>query len=159
MSPSGSNNSKQILVLGIGNLLMGDEGVGIHAIRHMENHPFPDNIRLLDGGTGGFNLLSFFDEYNPVILIDATMDGDVPGSLHILRPRFSSEFPKSLSSHDIGLKDLIESAVLTDNLPEIYLITISINTLGDLKTELSPELSRALPDIEKNIRKILTYYQ
>ena len=152
------SNDKQILVLGIGNILMGDEGIGIHAVRYMKDHPFPGNVHLLDGGTGGFNLLSYLQEYDPVIIIDATADGRPPGTVNVLRPRYSSDFPKSLGAHDIGLKDLIESTVLLEGLPEIHLITISIHTGSLLGLELSPAIKPALPHIEQRVRNILSHY-
>ncbi|HHJ09839.1 MAG TPA: hydrogenase maturation protease [Bacteroidetes bacterium] len=153
-----SLKNKRILILGIGNILLGDEGTGVHAIRYMKEHPFPGNVRFLDGGTGGFNLLTYMQEYNPVILIDATNDNDPPGTLHITKPRYSSDFPKTLGAHDIGLKDLIESAILLDSLPEIILITISIHLTDKLSMELSPALRKTLPEIENKVREILTMY-
>ena len=121
--------NSRILVLGIGNLLMGDEGIGVHAVHRLEREPLPKNVDLLDGGTGGFNLLESFGSYRKIIMIDATMDGQPAGTVKTLRPRFASDFPKALSAHDIGLKDLVETAALLEHKPDITLITISIQTL------------------------------
>jgi hydrogenase maturation protease len=144
-----------ILVLGIGNYLLGDEGVGVHAIKALEQGPVPPGVILLDGGTGGFHLLSYLQDYTTVVLIDATMDGGVPGTVRVLRPRFASDFPRALSAHDIGLRDLIESAILTGKLPDIHLLTVSINDLNDMKTELSPEVSAAIPAVVSAVKGIL----
>ncbi|HEX7573472.1 MAG TPA: HyaD/HybD family hydrogenase maturation endopeptidase [Bacteroidota bacterium] len=144
-----------ILVLGIGNYLLGDEGVGVHAIKALEQEPVPPGVILLDGGTGGFHLLSYLQDYTTVLLIDATMDGGVPGTVRVLRPRFASDFPRALSAHDIGLRDLIESAILTGKLPDIHLLTVSINDLNDMKTELSPEVSAAIPAVVSAVKGIL----
>ena len=103
---------RNILVLGLGNLLMGDEGVGVHAARMLEHGDLPHAVSMVDGGTGGFHLLSYLQDFATVIMIDATMDGNSPGTLSLIRPRFATDFPKSLSAHDIGLRDLIESALL-----------------------------------------------
>ena len=62
-----------ILVLGIGNVLMGDEGIGVHAINYLEKHTFPSNVRLLDGGTGGFHLLEYLQDYKKIIMIDTAI--------------------------------------------------------------------------------------
>lgn len=62
----------KILILGLGNLLMGDEGIGVKSIEYMQDYPFPEHVKLLDGGTGGFHLLSLFKEYERFIIIDAT---------------------------------------------------------------------------------------
>ncbi len=147
---------KKILVLGIGNYLMGDEGIGIHAVKYLQQHLFPENVHILDGGTGGFNLLSFLQEYDPVIIIDATADGDLPGTLQVRRPRYSSEFPRSLGAHDIGLKDLIDSASLLGSLPEIYLITIAIEPGNNLDLNISPALEEKLPSVEQEVRRIIS---
>ena len=70
-----ANADDRILVLGVGNLLMGDEGVGVHALRWLEAEPPLAGVRLLDGGTGGANLLGEFEGRRAIILIDATRDG------------------------------------------------------------------------------------
>ena len=62
------------LVLGIGNLLLSDEGVGIHVVRALENVPLPPHVCLMDGGTGGFSLIPFFQDYEHVVIVDAAID-------------------------------------------------------------------------------------
>ena len=147
-----------ILILGLGNLLMGDEGIGVHAIKYLEKHTFPSNIRLIDGGTGGFHLLEYLQEYQKIIMIDAIMDGSEPGTIRVIKPKFSSDFPKALSAHDIGLKDLVESAALLGSLPEIHLITITIAKIQPMTMELSPEISTTLPIICSKVNKILVSF-
>jgi hydrogenase maturation protease len=144
-----------ILVLGIGNYLMGDEGVGVHVIKALEQEPTPPGVSLLDGGTGGFHLLSYLQDYPTVLLIDATMDGEPPGTVRVLRPKFASDFPRALSAHDIGLRDLIESAILTGKLPDIHLVTVSISDLNDMKTDLSPAVRGAVPSVVSAVKEIL----
>lgn len=69
-----NTNNKPVLLLGIGNILMGDEGVGIHAIERAESFDIPEWMDTLDGGTGGFHLLEYFEKYRHVVMIDATLD-------------------------------------------------------------------------------------
>ena len=83
------------------------------------------------------------------------MDGAPPGTVRVLRPKFASDFPRALSAHDIGLRDLIESAILTGKLPDIHLVTVSIGDLNEMKTELSPEVSGAIPAVVSAVRGIL----
>lgn len=141
----------RILILGIGNLLLGDEGVGVHAVQMLEKEKFPDNVTILDGGTGGFHLMSYIQDYPKILMIDATMDGKPPGTISVIKPKFASDFPKSLSAHDIGLKDLIESVALIDKLPDITLITVSIESLPGMSLELTPGISNSLPGIIERI--------
>jgi hydrogenase maturation protease len=147
--------SPRLLVLGIGNLLMGDEGVGVHAIRALEKDRVPAGVDLLDGGTGGFHLLSCLSEYPCVIVIDATMDGSEPGTVGITKPRFLSDYPRSLGAHDIGLRDLIESAALLGPLPVVHLITVSITDIRSVTTELTPAVQRALVRVVRSVQDIL----
>lgn len=136
-----------VLVLGVGNVLMGDEGVGVHAVRELESRPRPANVTLLDGGTGGFHLLSHLSDYRRVLMIDATLDGKPPGTVSVIEPRYPSDFPRALSAHDIGLKDLVESASLLGTLPEVTLITVSVADLQPMQMTLSPTVAAALPRV------------
>ncbi len=148
-------DSQKPLILGVGNLLMGDEGVGVAAIRRLEKNGFDQRAELVDGGTGGFHLLGLFRGRQHIILIDAATDEKAIGTVSLIRPRFASDFPPSLTAHDIGLKDLIETAALLGDLPKVDLITISIGDLGSLTMELSPVVQAALPTIEALVMQCL----
>ena len=80
---------KSTLILGIGNYLMGDEGIGVHVANVLEKYNPFDGVAILDGGTGGFHLLEYFEKYEHVILVDATLDGNVPGTIRQIKPRFA----------------------------------------------------------------------
>ena len=149
------STNKQTLIPGIGNLLMGDEGVGVHAIVRLEKEKLPATVQCVDGGTGGFHLLSYFHEYDPIILIDATIDEKAVGTLSVIQPQFATDFPRTLSAHDIGLRDLIETAILSAPLPKIFLITISIYEMRSMVMDLSPEVEASLPTIVEAVWKIL----
>ncbi len=84
-----------------------------------------------------------------------TRGSQAAGTVSIIKPRFATDFPKALSAHDIGLKDLIESATLLGSLPETYLITISIAEIQPMVMELSPALAASLPDVASKVREIL----
>lgn len=141
------------IILGVGNLLMGDEGVGVAAIRYLEEKGFAQYAELVDGGTSGFHLLGLFRNQQRLILIDAATDDKPIGTVSHIRPRYACDFPPTLTAHDIGLKDLIESAALLGYWPEIDLITISINGLNSMSMELSPPVAAALPVIEALFNK------
>lgn len=140
-----------ILVLGVGNYLMGDEGVGVRLIEEMAVRDLPPYLDLLDGGTGGFLLLDRFQAYGTVIFVDATMDGKPAGSVSVLRPRFASDFPTALSVHDLGLKDMIEAVYMLDHQPDLYLITISIDRVDPMSVALSEAVEKAIPEAIDNI--------
>jgi hydrogenase maturation protease len=120
----------------------------------MEAEDWPESVTLLDGGTGGFHLLSLFEEYARIVLVDATMDGRPPGTVRLIRPRFASDYPRTLSAHDIGLKDLVEAAALLGLTPEVVLVTVSVTTLPEgLDDGLSPGVAGALPRVAALVRE------
>ncbi|MDJ0847254.1 MAG: HyaD/HybD family hydrogenase maturation endopeptidase [Myxococcota bacterium] len=140
------------LLLGIGNVLMGDEGVGVHVVRRLEGGSLPPGVDCLDGGTGGFALLEPMQEADRVVLVDATSDGAPAGTLRRLRPRFASDYPPTLTAHDIGLKDLLDAFYLLGTTPDVTLFAVSIDPLQDMTTELSPPLRAKLPAIAARVR-------
>jgi hydrogenase maturation protease len=140
------------LILGIGNLLLGDEGVGVHLVRHLESlGPLPEGVECLDGGTGSMVLLEPMQSAGRLILVDATCDGNPPGTVQRLLPRFASDFPPSLSAHDIGLRDLLESFYLTGTPPEVVLYAVSIDLPQDMTTDLGPPVAAALPGLAEAV--------
>jgi hydrogenase maturation protease len=98
---------KKTLVMGIGNYLMCDEGVGVHVAEWLQKEVMPEHVSVLDGGTGGFHLLEYFEKHDHVILVDATLDGREPGTIRKIKPRYVKDFPPAMSTHDIGLKDMV----------------------------------------------------
>ncbi len=154
-APDGSS-SNDILLLGIGNFLMGDEGVGVQFIHRLaeQDIQFP-NTDIMDGGVGGFTLMGHFDAYDKVIFVDATMDGKPPGTISLIKPRFSSDFPKGLTAHDFGLKDMVESMFLLGRVPELYLITISIAEIKPMCVELSPAVAESMQELEQQVTQLI----
>jgi hydrogenase maturation protease len=142
-----SESAGDLLVLGIGNVLMGDEGVGVHVIRSLEKLGVPEGVELLDGGTGSFLLLDPMQRARKIILIDATLDNNPPGTIRRLVPRFSTEYPRTLTAHDIGLKDLLDTFYLLDHPMDVVLFAISIASLQEIGMELSPEIEARMPEV------------
>jgi hydrogenase maturation protease len=135
----------KILILGIGNVLMGDEGIGVHVVNAVEKAALPPGVDCLDGGTGSFLLLEPMQNVEKVILIDATCDGAPAGTIRRLEPKYSADYPSTLTAHDIGLKDLLDACyLLGETAPEVSLYAISIPPLREMDTELSPELKKTV---------------
>jgi len=145
----------KILVLGIGNYLMGDEGVGVHAIHALSKVKLPDNVDLIDGGTGSFDLMPIIAQYSLVIFIDATMDLRKPGTIDVIYPEFAADFPKVLSAHDVGLKDMIDALEFNQELPKIILLTVSIKEMFPMTIELSKEVGIIIPELVQKIQAII----
>lgn len=145
----------KILILGLGNILLQDEGIGVHALREMEKLEWPPHVDLLDGGTGGFVLLSLFQDYQTMIIIDAALTNDPPGTIKTIQPKFAKDFPKSLSTHELGLKDMIESSILLEKVPSLHLITCTINPEQEMSVDLTPEIKKCIPGIINETLKII----
>ena len=120
---------KRILILGIGNYLMGDEGVGVHLAERLAEINLPSYIEVVDGGTGGFHLLQFFEDHETVILVDATLDKNPVGTIRLIKPRYAKDFPQAMSTHDIGLRDMVNALQLMDKMPNIHLFVVSIESV------------------------------
>lgn len=146
---------KEILILGIGNYLMGDEGIGVHVANRLQKENLPPEIDIVDGGTGGFHLLEYFETYQTIILIDATLDNNPNGTIRLIKPRFATDFPKAMSTHDIGLKDMVSALQLLGKMPTIHLFVVSIESLQQQGIELTDEIERVVPDLINEIKLLV----
>ena len=144
----------KILILGVGNLLMNDEGIGIQVVQKLENEGV-SGADMMDGGTGGFHLLGFIQSYQTIIFVDAALDDYPAGTVKVLHPKFAKDFPKQLSAHEIGLKDLIDATFLLGQKPEFYLVAISVKDFQDMGMDLSPEVEVAIPEAVLKIRELI----
>ncbi len=147
------NEANRVLILGIGNYLMSDEGLGVHFVQRLEKEKnrLPANVDLLDGGTSGFLLMNYLESYPIVIMIDATLDSNPPGTIRLIEPKFAKDFPKAMSTHEIGLKDLIESLSILDKLPKIYLYVMSVADIAHLHVGLSAEVENAMRELQRQV--------
>ena len=145
-----------ILLLGIGNYLMGDEGVGVHFINSLRADELPAGVTALDGGTGGFLLVPYLENHPIAILVDATRDGKPKGAISLLRPKFSDDFPVALSGHNFGLKDMVDILGFFNRMPDIYLFTVSIDEMKPMDISLSPQVEAAIPEIKKKVWALIS---
>ena len=137
------NTDKKTLILGLGNVIMGDEGVGVHVVRALEKHRLPSNVECLDGGTGGFILLEPLQNADHIVLIDATADGNPPGTVTRTTPRFSRDYPPTLTAHDIGVKDLLDAFYMQSGEREVVLYAITIDPKQPISMQLSEVVASA----------------
>ncbi len=140
-----SEVKNRVLILGIGNYLMGDEGVGVHIIHALSKVKLPDNIDIMDGGTGSFDLMPILSQYPLVVFIDATMDSKPAGTIDVIYPKFAKDFPKVLSAHDVGLKDMIDALEFKGELPRIILLTVTIREMIPMTIELTETVKNSIP--------------
>ncbi len=141
------NNS--LAVIGLGNLLLGDEGFGVHLIRYLQNHYIFSNVDIIDGGTIGFQLIEYFIQYDDLIIVDAIKSDDQAGSIY----KFSlDELPPNVtfvsSIHEIGLGDVLQQVRFMDE--QVNVIVVGIVPLSVCPNELTANLSEFMSSkIEK----------
>lgn len=145
---SEASASERIVVLGVGNVLLADEGVGVHVVRELENRDLPENVRPIDGGTGGFNLISIIAEADRLIVVDTLAAEGEPGEVfrftpdEVRRPGFGMR----TSLHDVGLLDALELAAASGYRPETVILGVVPERI-DWGEELSPAVEAAVPRI------------
>lgn len=141
-----------LLVLGIGNVLLRDEGLGVQVIRELEMRVdrgelvLPPDAELVDGGTLGLDLLPLISDARALLLVDAIDLGDEPGTIRVLRDEaIQGALSGHVSPHQVGIGDLIAAARLMGTLPAaVALVGVQpLEIAVDL--ELSPPVRAALP--------------
>lgn len=135
---------KKTLIAGLGNILLGDEGVGVRVIEEMEKRfTLSADLSLLDGGTAGYALIDYIKGYDRLIMIDAVRGGKKPGTIYRLSADdIQQRTDLKLSGHQISLPDVLLLAGKLDKLPEILLIGIEPKDM-DYDLELSSEVKGA----------------
>jgi hydrogenase maturation protease len=134
----------KISLIGLGNLLLGDEGVGVHAVEALKRkYDFPEEVRLLDGGTLGLDLLHLIEGMDGVLFIDAVDLKKKPGTIAVIEGEgLPSLLEPKLSLHHVGLADLLLASSLLGTRPaEIALVGIQPENLG-----IGLELSKTVRD-------------
>jgi hydrogenase maturation protease len=147
---------QDILILGIGNLLLKDEGVGVHVVKKLKEMPLPANVEVLDGGTAGLDLVDFIEGRKKLIVIDAVNAGEKPGTIYRLTEENLDIKPKAISSfHEIDFLDALHMSEVMNSKPkEIVVIGIEPKDMsGGL--ELSPEIEERIPKIIELVMKEL----
>ena len=140
---------KKILIAGIGNLLFTDEGIGVHIIRELSRKDLPKEVELVEIGTATFELTRFMEGRNKVILVDAILSDDPPGTTYRLTPKElgSSKARDIASLHQFGISEALECAAQLGYNPEVVIFGIAPKDYQSLSTELSPELKESIQKI------------
>jgi hydrogenase maturation protease len=143
----------RIVVIGVGNLLMKDEGIGVHAVRALQEIDHPPTLSLIDGGTSP-DLIAYIRAGDKIIIIDAAKGGGEPGAVYLYRPEDLARGKGILTSaHELGVAENLKLMTLTGTEPrETVIIGIEPKEI-DWGTELSPELQKRLPAIVKAVLK------
>jgi hydrogenase maturation protease len=134
------DEKRHVMVLGVGNILFTDEGVGIHVVKAMmERYEFGPNVSLEDGGVLGMNLLGVISEADHLIVVDAIKDGNMPGTLYRLQ---GEEIPKRVfkknSLHQVDLLEALALCQVLDKAPETVIVGVEPKDIETVGLGLTP---------------------
>jgi len=143
---------RKVLIMGVGNLLLTDDGFGVHVINSLNPIDFPDNVTLLEAGTVSHQLIPMFRELDLLIVIDAVQAGDTPGSVFRFTPDdLQFKYQQKLSLHQISLIDVLRMAELTGGKPETVIIAVQPKDVNSPSMELSAEIKAVIPKVTELI--------
>ena len=145
---------RKIVVLGVGNLLLSDEGVGVHVANALMKMTLPSEVTVIEGGTDGFGLLNIITESDRLIVVDAVRGGAAAGSIYRFDIDDIHEYPAAYktSVHQIGILEVIRLSSLIGKTPETTIIGIEPKSLA-MGMELSPEIRAKIPSIIERIQE------
>ena len=146
------------VVLGVGNIILADEGVGVRVIEALErDYTMPPGVEVIDAGTSGMEMLEDMSDLDFLLVVDAIAAGKAPGELVQLRgdevPVF---FRRNLSPHGIGLSDVLASLEFLGSEPKETVILGVQPTSLDLSTELTPIIAARVPELVEQVVNELT---
>lgn len=146
---------KDVAILGIGNILLKDDGIGVHIVKKLEEEKLPSTIELVDGGTSTLDTLGYFLEYEKVIVIDSLKAGYEPGTIYKIKPEDIKKYKKeSLSIHDVQILDVVKMANMFDKYPNVIILGIEPEEIN-FDTEMTECMKMKIPEVIKLIKKEL----
>jgi hydrogenase maturation protease len=150
MASTGQNG---VLIAGVGNLLMRDDGVGVHAVRELLRDP-PPGVSVLDAGTAILSALPFFENASRVLVIDAVRAGGRPGSIYLFNSRDADAEGRPASLHSVGPLDAVRH-LGRGTAPDITVLGVE-PAIVDYGTELSGTVKAALADVVETARRTVS---
>ena len=140
---------KRIVIMGVGNLLFCDEGIGVHAVRELEKKTYPENVEIYDGGTFGLLSAPMFENADTLILIDAVDAKGEPGELkrYTKDEIMLSTIPIKLSPHQIGIQETLLVSDLRGYCPEEVIFYGVIPASYESSIELTESGQKALQEV------------
>ena len=145
--------SGKTLIVGMGNLIYRDEGIGVHVIEEMKKVKLPDHAELLDIGTSTMDLISYLEGVKKLIVIDAMKAGGAPGTIYKCRPEdLLPEEERPISLHEIGLLESLNMAQKMGMRIDTVIIGVEPKVL-DWGMELSDEVNSKIPTIIEAVLK------
>lgn len=143
----------KILLFGVGNVLLGDEGAGVHVVNRLREEGLPEGVEAVDGGTAGLELLYLLEDVSKLVIVDCLDAGAEPGSIFRFRPddiRVKNQI--KISFHDLGLMEVLTLAETMGKLPETVIFGIQPEKI-DWDLSLSPAVRQKIPSLMELVTK------
>lgn len=143
--------NRHITILGLGNIIMADEGFGCHFVRWLERrYLFPPEVEIVEGGTLGYVLLDVLGRSTQMIVIDCIKLDDAPGSIYrFTHAEFTAKMPPPTTAHEVKFTDVLCKAELLDELPEMVFLCIVPAEFQDMQLEMTPAIQARFPEMER----------
>jgi hydrogenase maturation protease len=134
MKKNDAKKANRLTILGLGNILLGDEGFGVHFVRRFsERYHLPDDVLILDGGTLGYKLLDTVCRCETLIVIDVLKLQDQPGSIYRFKKKDMALYlPPPTSAHEVQFPDVLLQAEMLDECPDVIFLCIIPEKYGDM---------------------------
>jgi len=155
---SAMRRKKRITILGLGNILLRDEGFGVHFVRWLEsNYRAPEDVRIVEGGTLGYGLLDTVCSCDKLFVIDVVKVKDDPGSIYrFTKEEIDAQMLEPTSAHEVSFQDVLCKAELIDELPEVIFLCIVPLEYKDTGLELTALMRQKFSDMERLLLKELS---
>jgi hydrogenase maturation protease len=142
-----AESNERILVLGVGNPLMGDDGIGPRVVELLQSgYEFAENVEMIDAGTMSFSILNLIREADHLIVVDAVRDtGHPAGTVMRMTPEQIAPNQIRHSMHDVALIDVLEAVELMGYIPSAVAIAVQIEDMEEAVLELSSGVEAAVP--------------
>jgi hydrogenase maturation protease len=142
-----TKSKKEVLILGIGNILHKDDGLGVFIVNEIDSSvkDLPGNVEIADGGTLGYDLLPLMSGRKKIVIVDALKVDDEPGSIYRFPAKHLSDSNNKFSLHDMGVKKLVDMLTLTGENPEIEIIGIVPEDINSLEIGISDSVKKTVP--------------
>ena len=139
----------QIVVLGLGNILLRDEGVGVRVIEELQKrYDFSPPVKMIDGGTAGFGLVTEIEGCKKLLVVDAVKAGNEPGTVYKFRRNdITVQIPQTLSVHDLGFYEALEHWKMLGIDPEVIFFGIEPEDMSSWGFDLTPCIQDKMPKL------------
>ncbi len=155
------NKDNQITLLGVGNILLQDEGLGVHAVNKIKDeYNFSPSINIIDGGTMGMELLSYMEGTDYLLVVDAIDGGEEPGFMYTFTHEDTDRYMSdSISVHEVGVQDILRIRALQERpFSDVVIMGIQPQSL-ELGLEVTETIQAVLPLLEESILNQLRLWQ